>query len=104
MTLLEAQEIFAYWQESPPIHLAFKAFMAALGASKTKPDWRRALGDPRQPTGAAANDDIARLVSAPPPGLTVARGQAPRRRSVFDIAELRRRNQAAAARREAHGG
>ena len=59
MTLAEAGEIFAYWEENPPPHLMLQAIARLLG-------WM-----PRSaPAGPPQSGDIA----AAPPGLAVAHG------------------------------
>lgn len=108
MTLLEAQEIFAYWQESPPIHLAFKGFVGGFGAKPaTAPaqDWRQALGDP-QARAAATGDQLGEWRAVR--GLSVVVGGNPHaglKAPVLDLAELAAKNAAAAERiRRRHVG
>lgn len=62
MTLAEAGEIFAYWENDPPVHLIGQAIARMFG-------WI-----PRPiPAAAMRAEDIA---AAPPPGLIVAPGGA----------------------------
>ena len=87
MTLAEAEEIFAYWAESPPAHLMVQTIAAMLG-------WKKR-------PAARGGDGLAQIASAPPPGLTVAEGSAGMPAPIFDIDTLRAANRARAARREA---
>jgi hypothetical protein len=60
MTLAEAGEVFAYWEENPPAYLMVQTIARLLG-------WAPHLAD-----GDAAGG--ASLTAAPPPGLAIARG------------------------------
>ena len=87
MTLAEAEEIFAYWADNPPVHLMVQTIAAMLGWKK------RAAARPR-----GGLDEIA---AAPPPGLAVVKGGAGMPAPVFDIDALRAANNARAAARNA---
>ena len=80
MTLAEAGEIFAYWEQNPPAHLIVQAIARLLGWS---------------PPPAVA--PVEAIAAAPPPGLAIARGSdlgmPP---PVLDPAVLRPRNRARA--------
>lgn len=80
MTLAEAGEIFAYWEENPPPHLAVQIIARLLG-------WT-----PRKPAAAA----LAMITAAPPPGLVVTRGGLNMPPPLLDPAALRTRNRARA--------
>jgi len=88
MTLAEAGEIFAYWEQNPPAHLVGQAVARLLGWS------------PPAPT-----TPVADIAAAPPPGLIVTRGgDLGLPPPVLDPAILRANNCAralAAAKREA---
>jgi hypothetical protein len=60
MTLAEAGEIFAYWEENPPPHLMLQTIARMLG-------WM-----PR--SASAAVPQIADIAAAPPPGVAVVHG------------------------------
>lgn len=84
MTLAEAGEIFAYWEENPPAHLMVQAIARLLGWAPSP--------------AAAAPGSIEALAAAPPPGLAVAHGSglgmpAP----VLDPEAMRARNRDRAA-------
>ncbi|HEX3885260.1 MAG TPA: hypothetical protein VHW66_21570 [Stellaceae bacterium] len=80
MILAEAEEIFAYWAESPPAHLMVQVIAAMLG-------WK-----PKRPA------DLAEIAAAPPPGMAVVRdGGAGMPAPIFDIDTLRALNRARAA-------
>jgi hypothetical protein len=82
MTLAEAGEIFAYWEQNPPPHLMLQAIARMLG-------WL----PPSAPFGKPRIEDIA---AAAPPGLLVARGGDPGTPAPLDIDTLRARNRALA--------
>jgi hypothetical protein len=86
MTLAEAEEIFAYWADNPPAHLMVQTIAAMLGWKK-----RPARG---------ADDALAAIAGAPPPGLTVVSGDAGMPAPVFDIDKLRAANLVRAAARD----
>lgn len=80
MTLGEAGEVFAYWEENPPAHLALQVIARLLG-------W--------QPRKAATPRLLADLAAAPPPGLVVTRaGALGMPEPLLDPAALRARNRA----------
>jgi hypothetical protein len=83
MSLAEAGEIFAYWEQNPPAHLIVQALARLLG-------WR-------PPSAAAEAAPIAALAAAPPPGLLVGHpGDRGMPAPVLDAASLRARNRARA--------
>lgn len=86
MTLAEAEEIFAYWADNPPVHLMVQTIAAMLGWKK-RPAVR-------------AGDDLAEIAAAPPPGLAVVQGDAGMPAPSFDIDALRAANRARAAARD----
>jgi len=90
MTLAEAREIFAYWQEHPPTHLALQVIARLLG-------WT--------PGPVAASPPPAdEIAASAPPGLAVIRGGGIGMPTPADPALLRDKNRAlalAAARRSA---
>jgi hypothetical protein len=59
MTLAEAGEVFAYWEENPPAHLMVQTIARLLG-------WTPRLADDNAVSGAG-------VAAAPPPGLAIAR-------------------------------
>ena len=81
MTLAEAGEVFAYWQENPPAHLMVQTIARLLG-------WTPAASEAVPPAEAIA--------AAPPPGVAVTRGGDLGMPAPLDLAELRIRNQARA--------
>jgi hypothetical protein len=81
MTLAEAGEIFAYWQENPPPHLLLQAIARLFG-------WSPAAEAARQ---------IADIAAAAPPGLAVARGDDLAMPAPLDLDALRTRNLVRAA-------
>jgi hypothetical protein len=82
MTLAEAGEIFAYWAENPPAHLALQTIARLLG---WKP--REAGPDP---------SSIAAIAAAAPPGLVVTRNGGLGMPAALDLDDLRARNRARA--------
>src|SRR5713101_7591238 len=82
MTLAEAGEIFAYWEENPPPHLMLQAIARLLG-------WT-----PRP--APAGTPQIADIAAAAPPGLAVARGGDLGMPAPLDLDALRARNRARA--------
>jgi len=82
MTLAEAGEIFAYWEENPPPHLLLQAIARLLG-------WIPHSA----PAGAPQIADIA---AAAPPGLAVAHGGDLGMPPLLDPDALRARNRARA--------
>ena len=84
MTLSEAGEIFAYWQQNPPPHL----LLQTIG---------RLLGWAPSPTP----EPLAALAAAPPPGLGLARGADLGMPPPLHLDELRRRNLDIARRHQA---
>jgi hypothetical protein len=80
MTLAEAGEIFAYWEQNPPPHLILQAIARLVGWSP--------------PATAAPAADI---LTAPPPGLAIAHGgDLGMPLPLLDPALLRARNRARA--------
>ncbi|HKS89637.1 MAG TPA: hypothetical protein VJR70_09380 [Stellaceae bacterium] len=75
MTLAEAGEIFAYWEQNPPAHLLLQAIARLLG-------WA--------PASESAPSET--LAAAPPPGLAVARGGDLGMPAPLDAEALRARN------------
>lgn len=94
MTLVEAAEIFRYWEHNPPAHLMVQTIARMLGWSP-----------PPIAAGATRLDEVA---AAPPPGLVVARGGGlGMPTAVLDPDALRARNRARSlemARRNQSGG
>jgi hypothetical protein len=83
MTLAEAGEIFAYWEQSPPAHLMLQTLARMLG-------WA-------PPAPASDTPPLGALAMAPPPGLAVAHdGGLGMPEPVLDAAALRARNLARA--------
>ncbi|HTV87994.1 MAG TPA: hypothetical protein VME41_03165 [Stellaceae bacterium] len=83
MTLAEAGEIFRYWHDHPPAHVMLQSIARVLG-------WR-------PPAAALAENSVAALAAAPPPGLVVARsGSVAMPAPLLDAAALRERNRARA--------
>ena len=79
MTLAEAEEIFDYWSENPPVHLMVQTIARMLG-------WKPARRD------APPLADIAAMA---PPGLAIApSGALGMPAPVLDIETLRTRNRA----------
>jgi hypothetical protein len=77
MTLVEAEEIFAYWAENPPAHLMVQTIARMLGWKPAK------LEEP----------PLADIAAMAPPGLTIAaNGSLGMPAPVLDIATLRARN------------
>jgi hypothetical protein len=79
MTLAEAGQIFAYWEENPPVHLMVQTIARMLG-------WKPAV---------EATPRFGEILAMAPPGLSFAAGgslgmPAP----VLDIEALRARNRA----------
>jgi hypothetical protein len=56
MTLAEAGEIFAYWQENPPAHLLLQTIARLFGWAPAKPL------------------SLPEIAAAAPPGIVVSRG------------------------------
>lgn len=83
MTLDEAGEIFAYWEENPPAHLMLQAIARMLG-------WT--------PPSASAPPAAEAIGAAAPPGLAVTRGEDLGMPAPLDLEALRRRNRARAGR------
>ena len=91
MTLLDVEELTAYWAEHPPLHMLVAAY---LGVGKKK--WPRKLSSP--PDGEASprfgretGSDITSLLAELGPGFDsgdIHTGLAP---AVLDFTELRRR-------------
>jgi hypothetical protein len=79
MSLAEAGEIFAYWEQNPPPHLLLQTIARMLG-------WTPPAPQPRASLAAAA----------PPPGLAVVRGGALGMPEPLGIDALRTRNRARA--------
>lgn len=79
MTLAEAGEILAYWDDNPPAHLLLQAIARLLG-------WR--------PPADAARGSVAALAAAAPPGLGLARGGNLGMPPLLDAATLHERNRA----------
>jgi hypothetical protein len=76
MSLVEAGEIFAYWEHNPPPHLLLQAIARLLGWAPS-----------------ARPADTAAIAAAPPPGLAIMTADglgmpAP----LFDVAAMRERN------------
>lgn len=78
MTLAEADEILAYWDDNPPAHLLLQAIARLLG-------WR---------PGVAGPGGVAALAAAAPPGLSLARDGDLGMPSPLDAATMRERNRA----------
>jgi hypothetical protein len=90
MTLTEAGEIFAYWEDAPPAHLMVQAIARMLG-------WT-------PPAAPERPDRVEDIAAAPPPGLTVAPGGDLGMPPPLDLDALRTRNRAlASARRNPDG-
>jgi hypothetical protein len=83
MTLAEAEEIFAYWADNPPMHLMVQTIAAMLG-------WKKR-------PAARASDGLAEIAAVPPPGLAVVQGDAGMPAPIFDVDTLRAANRARAA-------
>ncbi|HEX5454424.1 MAG TPA: hypothetical protein VFX06_11580 [Stellaceae bacterium] len=75
MTLAEAGEIFAYWQENPPAHLLLQAIARLFG-------WNPAVAP-----------SISEIAAAAPPGVVLSRGGIDMPRPL-DAAALAVRNRA----------
>ncbi|HEU0218305.1 MAG TPA: hypothetical protein VFQ90_16750 [Stellaceae bacterium] len=79
MTLAQAEEIFAYWADNPPVHVMLQVIARMLG-------WKPA---------AHTTPSLAEIAAMPPPGLVVAAGgdlgMPP---PILDIDTLRDRNRA----------
>ena len=85
MTLAEAEEIFAYWAESPPTHLMLQVIARMLG---WKPE-------------TTAEPTLTEIASTAPPGLMVtANGDLGMPSPVLDVEVLRARNHALLANRD----
>jgi len=82
LTLAEAGEIFAYWEENPPPHLLLQWLARQFG-------WA-----PRPAPSEAPG--IAAIAAAPPPGLAIVPGGDIGMPPPLDPATLRARNQARA--------
>lgn len=85
MTLAEAEEIFTYWADNPPVHVMLQVIARMLG-------WK-----PAQHT----TPSLAEIAAMPPPGLAVAaNGNLGMPPPVFDPDTLRARNHARLAKNE----
>jgi hypothetical protein len=79
MTLAEAGEIFAYWADSPPVHLMVQTIARMLG-------WK-------PPEAAVAS--LGDIAATAPPGLVLAQaGGLAMPAPVLDVEALRARNRA----------
>ncbi|HVC50975.1 MAG TPA: hypothetical protein VND87_03030 [Stellaceae bacterium] len=76
MTLAEAGEVFAYWEQNPPAHLMLQMIARMLGWTPV-------------PAVSTTNEEIT---ASPPPGLAVARGGSLGMPAPLDLAALRDRN------------
>ena len=91
MTLAEAGEIFAYWEDNPPPHLMLQAIARLLG-------WV-------PPAAPAAMPRVEDIAAEPPPGLAVARGgDLGLPPPLLEAEPLRLRNRARAAALARHNG
>jgi len=80
MTLVEAGEIFAYWEQSPPAHLMLQTIARMLGWTPSP-----------APAGVPPVEEI---VASAPPGLAVARGGDLGMPAPLELDALRSRNRA----------
>jgi hypothetical protein len=87
MTLAEAEEVFAYWADNPPVHLMMQTIAVMLG-------WKKRVA-------ARPGDGLGEIAASPPPGLAVVKGDAGMPAPVFDIDALRAANRARAVARNA---
>jgi hypothetical protein len=79
MTLAEAEEIFAYWAQNPPMHLMLQTIARMLGRKPAKNE----------------APPLADIAATAPPGLAIAaNGSLGMPAPVLDIETLRARNRA----------
>jgi hypothetical protein len=80
MTLVEAGEIFSYWERHPPAHLMLQTIARLFGwVPQAAPAAAMSIGD---------------IAAAAPPGLVVARGGEFGMPAPLDLERLRAKNRA----------
>jgi hypothetical protein len=93
MTLLDVEELTAYWAEHPPLHMLAAAYLG-LGKEKRPRKLSEPSGEASTRFGQKTGSDITSLLAELGPGFgtgDVHAGLAP---AVLDFAELRRQMRA----------
>ncbi len=89
MTLLDFEELVAYWSEHPPVHLLAAAYLS--GGLTKKRQFRPSLGGPGASAAATGSPDFASLLAELGPGFGAGDVHAGLKRVVLDFSELKRR-------------
>ena len=100
-TLAEANELFSGWSEFPPTNLLVKALVEGLGGG-TKPKVDPEVDVPPEALAAMQRSAVGAISAKAGPRLPVVKGPdpgLPKTAPVFDIEELRRRNEDISRRR-----